>query len=302
MKVEGAAASATSLLPKDTGFIAGLSATKLKESKIWEKYGKMVTDSGKADFDEVRAECGIDVIGELEQIVVAGNEALDEKKFVVLVKGKWEKDKANKCFAVMLKKKQNKDLKFVEEGKLTKYTVEGDPEAAYLAWVAKDTVMFAPGSMTDKTYLEHVTAGTSKLSDNAALTALLKQVDTSATVWGAMVVPKEGKGADLFSGMEGEKPNSVYFNVHFVKDLKVLAGLRFASDAGAKATSDRLSTEFKAAKENPMLKDYLASLKVEPKGNDAIISLELSEQQVDQLLTMLEQQLGMLLPMMLGGM
>jgi hypothetical protein len=302
-RLDGPAASATSILPKDTSFVVGLNFDKLKTTRLWEKVGARILANGKGDMDEVKAECGIDFLSDFQSLTLAGDASFDGKKMVLIMKGKWDEDKATSCVVKMAKKKENKTLTIKKEGGITELKPEGTDKSIHLAWIGKDTVVITPGSPDDKTYLAELVARKSSINDNKELMAILSKSSSSATIWGAGTVPSVGPAAQALGALSQEqKPQALYATVEYGKTLDAKVGLRYAALANAKSVRDQLDGQLKEAQGNPMLAGYLKTASVAVQDNDVVLAVAMPEQTLSSLTDMVESQLGMFLMMMGGGM
>ena len=291
----GAAGAMSDVLPKETGFMVGISINKLRTTKLWETVSKKATEDpeAKSAIDELKNDCGMDLMtGIVESVTVAGPEDYNnEQKMLIHVGGKFSEGKVNDCITKMVQKKENKKVAIAKEGNVTVYSVEGEPKKLYASWLGEGSVLIS----TDETgaYLKEVLAKKSSYKQNAMLTGLLAQVDSNALVYGAGVVPKSGDAAGPFGAMVGAKPDGAYGTVNYQKDLDATVGLRFANDADAKTTVEQINKELEGQKgSNPMIAEYLKGVKVTQSGKDAMIKVALTEQQINNLLSFVEMFMG----------
>ncbi len=295
--ISGNAAQPTILasLPKTTGYAMGFSFTKLYGTKIWERLLPKVIEKNKEEFAEMKELCAIDPTHDFERLVMVGDEGFDHDKTLLFVQGKIDEEKVNKCITALAQKKGKKvDIK--KDGKITEYA--SDENKFYSGWAAPNIAVVSP-SDKGKDYLSEVLAGKTHAKDNAAFSAMLAKADTDATMWGAVVAPKDGPGAAMFANMGGtEKPAAGYMTLVFTKDLDANMGVRFPTEAGAKDLTDKVNKQADALKAQPFIGDYIKSLQVSAAQTDAVLKLHLTEQQIDSLMALLESNLGG----MLGGM
>ena len=290
----GAAGAMSDVLPKETGFMVGISLNKLRTTKLWETVSKKATEDpeAKKTIDELKADCGMDLMtGIVESVVIAGPEDYNnEQKMLIHVAGKFSENKVNDCIVKMVQKKDQKKVAIAKEGPVSVYSVEGETKKLYAAWLGEGSVLIS----SDETgaYLKEVLAKKSSYKQNAMLAGLLAQVDTGALVYGAGIVPKSGDAAGALGAM-GAKPEGAYGTVNYQKDLDATIGLRFASDAEAKTTADQINKELEGQKgSNPMVSEYLKGVKVSATGKDALIKIALTEQQITNLISLAEMFMG----------
>lgn len=294
-KPTGAAATALDVLPADSSLIVGLNVKKLTVSKLWLQFSGslMEREDVKQVFGEMKTACDLDPARDVEQFVVAAPSLMDQDKLVLLVKGKFDEAKIEKCLkAVVARKEPAEPVEVKKEGKVTIYT-SGD-DALYVAWVASDTLLIG-----EKEVLTNILESKSKARDNKALAEMMAKVNTDDTLWMAMAVPDSGEFHDNMRQIgQGTAPKGVWMSLAYMKDLSVNAGLRFAKAEDAKKLATSYQAQFDQVKKMPQMGDYLKNASIKNSGNDVVFTAKLSEKQIDSLLA----QLSMMLPMMLGGM
>ena len=107
----GAAGAMSDVLPKETGFMVGISINKLRSTKLWETVSKKATEDpeAKATMDEIKAECGMDLILKAcDQLAIGSDERsidldLRDDSLLSLEWGKGE----SKCFDTLQSKLRN---------------------------------------------------------------------------------------------------------------------------------------------------------------------------------------------------
>jgi hypothetical protein len=304
--VGGAAAGATGTamdrLPKETSFVVGFSWTKFKDSKLFTMLQGAMPEESKAEMQAFKDACQIDPMSDVDSMVIAGGGNMDKDRMLILVKGKWDEAKIGNC-AVKYGEKKGKKVTTAKDGAITTYTAEGE-QPIHVAWQG-DTAILTPAAMEgDKTYLSDLLKQTSSVKENAAFMEVLGKVDTGATIYAAMLVPPGNADmANATNKMTGgtEKLQSGWVTVKLGKDLDTSGGMRFATDAEAKAVADKMNQELEGARADATAGPYLKNLSVTQAGPEVHFKLALSEQQVDQLLEMAKQMLPMLGMMMGGG-
>ncbi|MBI4508077.1 MAG: hypothetical protein HY698_00475 [Deltaproteobacteria bacterium] len=292
-----AAASPVTVLPKETGFVVGLSLNKLRGTKLFDKLAAKAKEQEKEKYDELKAKCGVDVFQDFESLTIAGDAKLDEKKLVFLLKGKFDEEKGNKCVQASAEK-EGKKLTIKKDGKLTEYAVEGESESLYAAWLGTGAVLVGP----NKEYVTAVADRKSSLKDNGAFMDLVKQVDQGASAWGVFTAPAGGEPSGPFGELvsDGENAQGLFMTVNYTKDLDAKVGIRYPSDKGAKGIVDKVNQAVTEIKANPMFGGFLTGFKAEVTAKDGLLSLKLTEQQLDMIAGFVESQIPM--GMMGGGM
>ncbi len=300
-KIEGAASSALDVLPKETGVLVGFSWNSFKQTSF---YGMMTSALPKESTDvlqQIKDTCSIDVMNDLESVIIGGGGNLDQSRMLILVKGKWNEDKVTKC-AAAIGPKMGKTVTTAKEGNITTYTVQGE-QPMHVGWVG-DIMVFTPAAAEgDKTYLADMLKQKATVKDNKPFMDLVGKVDTSATMYAAVLPPPDSdmsKGLQQLTGGQ-EKMAGAWMSLGLTKKLDVAAGVRMTNDAEAKTVADKLTAELEGAKKNPQMGEFLSKASVAQAGTDVNVTLALDEAQVNKLTEMLKQMLPMLGMMMGGG-
>jgi hypothetical protein len=244
--------------------------------------------------------CSMDPIKDVKNVIIGMNSDMDEKKMVILIQGDYDEPKITKCLVALAKAEGGMELTAKTDGKITEYS--GGGKTIYIGWASKDTIVFTQGAVEgDKTFLASVLEGKSSAKNNKDLAGLMGNVDTSNTLWLAMVVTGKLK-EQIGSSPDEPQPTAIWMNIDYQKALKAEIGARFANEKDAKAAVDKANKELEGSKSDPMMGAYLKTLKTEAKGNDAIFSISLDEKQVDELMAQVGQMLPMLMMGLGGGM
>lgn len=308
-KVEGLAKTATTVLPEDTGLVFGLSWKQFAGTRLFEKLGpKLLQQEDVRDALElVKTTCGIDLVKDVDSVLVALPDTLDEDKTMILVKGAWTEDKINGCVGKIFGQLSGGEAKVeaTKQGKLTVFDAMG--VKFYVAWVDKDTVlMTASGFEGDASYLEKIVSGATSLKSNKKMMTLLGRTETSQTIWLAMNKPTGGEAAQALGDAEGF--DGFWVSLKIDKKLGGMLGVRFEDEKSAKKAEKEAQDGLTEAKKKPMVKKYLGSAKIKRNGNDVVFTADLSEKHVnemtDAVANMSEEDLGMALlglSLALGG-
>ena len=298
----GATASAMDRLPKETSVVVGFSWTKFKDSKLYGIIQSAIPEESKKELQQFKDACQIDPASDMESVVIAAGGNMTKDRVLILVKGKWDEEKINKC-AVAFGEKKGKKVTSAKDGQITTYTAEGE-QPIHVAWQG-DTAILTPAAMEgDKTYLSDILKQTSTVKENTAFMDVLKKVDTGATMYAAILVPPDNaEMASATNQMTGgtEKMHSAWMTMKLGKDLDTSGGMRFQNDAEAKTVADKINQQLEGARADATAGPYLKNLTVTQAGPEVHFKLALTEQQVDQLIEMAKQMLPMLGMMMGGG-
>jgi hypothetical protein len=300
--VSGASATALDVFPENTAGVFGVNVDKVFSSKMWQQFGTKALEGedAKKTLDTLKKECDADPRTDVQQVVIGLPDSGENDQTVVLIKGKFDSAKLEKCAAAMANQ-EGKKVTFKTEGKITEITTEGEEKKAYIGWAGSDSIVIVPKAMEgDKAALEAVLAQKTSAKNNKELAPLIGQVNTGETMWGALAFT--GKLGEQMGTGGGPKPKSAWGTIAHAKDLKINAGVRFANDKDAKDFSDELNKQFEGAKAGlpPNYAEFANSVKIEQKGTDVLVNIALTEAQLDKLVAELAPYLPML-PMMLGG-
>lgn len=299
-KPAGAAASALDVMPATTAGLGGLNVKKLVASKLWKEYGTKLLNEGevKSNLEKLKAGCGFDPAADIDSVVMGADGNMEESSLVVIIKGNFNADKMIKC-ATVAAEGEGKKVTGKTEGKITTLTAEGEDKSLYIGWIADDTMLVVPEAIDkgDKALLEKILAGGTSAKSNAALSALMGNVNTGETVWAAADLSQAPKAGEAFEQL-GAKPAGMWINLGYQTDLSMEVGLRFASADEAKKVTEMMDKQLKEGLQqaSAMLGDMSNAGKVEAKGNDCVITIKLTGEQIDKVIGMVGPMLGGMLP------
>lgn len=290
---EGAMAqTAFAVFPKNSTFLVGVNLSQLSNSPFWPMAeAQMAKDE---EFKTFVAACGFNPISKVEQVLVAGDPE-DEDNMIIVVKG-FTKDEVKACGAGAAKT-EGKTFAMADEGTLSKLTMDG--ESVYIAWLDDKTLVASPAASSDsddveagKKALLARAAGTDGLDKNAEMMELLKNVDTSATVFAI-----GNLGAMKDAPMDG-KVKSAFASLLIETGLKIDAGVRFADEATANQVLQKANgMKGMAGQINPALGPLAQKVNLSVSGTDLIVQANLSEADLKGL----QSAAASMMPMM-GGM
>ena len=184
-------------------------------------------------------------------------------------------------------KKEGEELKIEEDGKLMKVTGKGD--TMWLAWLDDGTVFTGSGAEGDdgKAWVEARIKGQDGMDKNADMNALLGQVDSSGTVWFA-AQPKDTSSM----AMMGAPPKAMFGTVLLTGGLKADLGLRYEKAEDATKMVEQSKQMMGAMGNDPTAKMIADKTKLSVNGNDAIIKIDLSEEELTKVIGMAQQMMG----------
>jgi hypothetical protein len=187
--------AAKAVLPGDLYVVAGGNVTTIQKSTIYKTIVPALLQSqqeAKEGFEMIKTTCGIDVETSITDAVVAVNEK--EKGLIVAALSGIDEAKVTSCLTKIAekeakdKKKPTKKLSAKTSGKIVEYTMEGESEKLYVAWLSSDVIAMATDP-TDKALLEKMIGGKGAITKSGDLGKALGKVNTSAALW--LVVDKD---------------------------------------------------------------------------------------------------------------
>ena len=134
-------------------------------------------------------------------------------------------------------------------------------------------------------------AGQGSAKENEALMGLVKRAKTNEGVWGAGIVPQsmrdQLKADPHLSAAASMK--DVFGSVDFAKGVAADANVDLATENDAKEVAAKATAQILEAKKNPQLMmmgfaSFLDAVKVEAKGATFHLTVDLTQQQVDDLI------------------
>jgi hypothetical protein len=258
-------------LPADTMVVVSVDVAAARTTPVYGKLVDAVTGTEK-DLAEgltmLKTTCQIDPTTAVTDVTIA----LDEHEKGIIVVGMTGVDEAKLIAcgnAIQAKENPKKKLTGAKVGQLTEYTMTGEKDKLYAAWLAKDVVAF--GTNPDKPrQLAAMLAGKPATGD---LAIFLGKVNTSSFAWVAAVAIN----ADPFKGGFGAAT--------LTKDTVSAAGAitTKSADAGksvvAEAQKEQAKAVKKASKDAPELGKALNAVKLSSSGADIVVagSLKLSD-------------------------
>ncbi len=179
--------------------VAGGSAGPVRSSKMFGSAVQLLLseehDAAEA-FTMIKDTCSIDVIAAIadftvvmqnpdDPLIVFGLDGVDETKAVA-------------CIEAIALKQEGKAVKLTakKKGKVTTYSVPGEKQQLYMAWLAKDVLAFT-SDPTAKGKLEKMLAGKAA---KGALGKLVAKVNTDAPLWAAVAMKETEDGMHINGG------------------------------------------------------------------------------------------------------
>ncbi len=240
-----AGASGEAALPAKTGFavfpasskmIAGFNFASARSSALWGMYKDRVEAAMAKDAADFKGVCGFDPFTQVQSVVAGGNPESEE--LVVVLRGV-ARDQLKSCGEKMMVK-QGKKLSVTDDGSLSLYQM--DDQQIWGAWLDDSTGVFTPKK--DKAFVAQRAAGEAGLGEGGELMALLKNVDTGATLYFAGTADSMGAGNPASAMAPGAK--GFFGSIKAADGLAVDAGIRFDTAENAKTFTGMMQSQIEA--------------------------------------------------------
>lgn len=280
----GVAGKGFAVFPADSGMIIGINFDSVRKSGLWEKYKPMIEQQMASEMADIKEACGIDPMTMLESAIVGANPTTEAA--VVVVKGiprATMKDCGTKMAA-----KEGKKIEITEEGNLNHIVADG--EETWIAWLDDTTMVMSPEQ--DKAYIEARAAGEGGLAEGSKLMELLKNVDTSASVYLVGDIAQMGPAASAVPGGEG-----LFASIKLTDGLSIDAGMRFGTADSAKAMTDMANQQMQAMKGQglpPAFGKVIDKAKVKTVDKDMVVQLSLTGAELEEVSKAVQGMAGML--------
>jgi hypothetical protein len=292
----GAGGSPAAAVPAQTGFavfpstskfIFGININSVRSSSLWQMYKPQIDAAlSTSEMAEFKTACGFDPIAQLQTVVVGGDP--QTKDIVAVVKGVG-RQQVKDC-AQKIATKEGKQFSSSDEGNLTMYQ-EGD-KTVWAAWLDDTTVVVSPDK--DKDFVVKRAAGDAGLAEGAEVMGLLKNVDTAATIYvvGSADAMGPNPAAQMMPGAKG-----FFASLKLGEGLDIDAGIRFDTPENAKNVTAMAQQQIAALKGQqvpPQMAGIVKAVEkaeVKQNGNDLVLTLKLSKQELQELSAMVQQML-----------
>jgi hypothetical protein len=238
-------AAAKGVLPGDLYVVAGGNITSIQKSTIYQTIVPALLQQekdAKEGFELVKTTCGIDIQTSITDAVVAMRE--NEKGLIVAALSGVDEAKVTSCLQKIAEKeakekgKTTKKITAKTSGKIVEYTMEGESEKLYLAWLASDVVAMAT-EPTDKSLLEKMIGGKGAVAKSGDMAKALAKTNTNAAVWFALA-----KKTPVGEGKTKATMKTAYGALDIAAGVVAIDGtMVLSSSAEAKAFADQIKDQ-----------------------------------------------------------
>lgn len=275
-------------LPADTEIMLSFSMSSLSASPLWKKIGPAAMASAGKELAQVQESCGFAPLERLRSVVIGVNSSKEQEP-VMIVDG-FGRDELSKCISAIALKEGEK-ITITQEGAFTVVTSDRKNKNMTLAWSGPNTMIMVPES-ANKEFLQARLDGESSLKENEAFVAAAAKANQTAPIWFAAAFKNNSQIAKSL-GQLGQTPAGLYGSLGLATGLDLDVGVIFSDAKAATSTLNKAKPFLALARAklgaNAALLD---KLELATAGADMVMSLELSEMDLDTLQAMAGPMLG----------
>ncbi len=279
--------AAKAVLPGDLFVVAGGNVATIQKSTIYQAIVPALLQKekdAKEGFELIKTSCGINVETSITDAVVAVKE--NEKGLIVAAVSGIDEAKVTSCLQKIAEKEnqekgKNKKITAKTSGKIVEYSMEGEKEKLYIAWLASDVIAMATDP-TDKSLLEKMIGGKGAVAKSGDMAKALGKVNTSAAVWFAVA-----KKTPVGEGKTKATMKIAFGAVDLAAGVVSVAGeMVLSSSAEAKAFADQVKAEMSqnAASMPAEFQKLAKSVVIAASGDSVTIKFSLTEKELMSLI------------------
>lgn len=288
------------LVPKETDVVLMVNVKQARTSALWAKFIDKVNQDAKAkkNYDEVVAKCHVDPFKQLDSVFVAlPSNVTETKEFAVLMRGDFSPEKLVSCM-VQVAKEKNETVTEAQHAGLTYYTI--GTQSSYVTALPKKAVLLA-GADWLKRSIDLSKGNGDSATRNAPLAEMIRRTKTADSLWWAGLVPAN------VSEKLGNNPHvaalhslkSVSGSLDVAKGLKLRAYLDLGSAQDANQLKDKATEQLANLRKVPAVKmmgmvSFLDTVKVAAEKQSFVVDMNMTQQQVDDLIERLTAAMAQL--------
>lgn len=268
-------------LPKKCDVLMGVNVANSRGTVLFKELLKTMKDSpeGKAFYEGLKREVGLDLAKDIDYLVMAfpnaasGQTNPNRMPFSVLARGKIDNTKVQK---LLEKGVQEKRITLKKIGKRSSYELQ---DGLQFALVGKDSVLLTSGSKKFRaSTIRNAGKTSASVKKNKVITGLLKQVNTSRSIWmvadtsklGPATKKKKTKkttttkdpdpaGASPANALQDGSMDHLLMSVDLSSGMALNASAKMDSAETATAASTELKAQIEKAKGNPFVNIFQAT-------------------------------------------
>jgi hypothetical protein len=287
----GAAKEDMALIPREADIVVMANLTRMRNTDMWRKIQDLRDSdaNSKKEYDDFVKRCQLDPMKEIDSVFLAFPQSGGGKDFAAVLRGKFDEDKLVAC-AKDQAKKDGAELQISEYNGKKLYT-DGKKQEAWATFLDKSTVAVGSQVWAKKVIDQAAGKGQGSAKDNEQLMGLVKRAKTNDGIWGAGIVPQSARDQLKTNPMlaAAGSMKAVFGSVDFQKGVAADANVDLGSENDAKEVAAKATAQLLEAKKNPQLMmmgmaSFLDTVKIESKGPTFHLTIDLTQQQVDDLI------------------
>lgn len=276
--------AAKAVLPGDLMVVGGGNISTIQKSTIYKAIVPALLQQerdAKEGLEMVKTSCGIDVETSIADVAVGVTS--DEKALIVAHVSGIDEAKVTSCLQKIAeaeaKEKGNKAKKLTAKtsGKIVEYTMEGEKEKLYVAWL-ESSVLAITSDPTDKSLLEKMIGGKGAVAKSGDISKALGKVNTSAAIWFAVA-----KKTPMGDGKTKATMKIAYGALDLAAGVVSAEGnIVVSSSAEAKAFADQANAEMtkNSGQMPPDMQKIMKNVKITSSGDTVTIKCSLTEKEL----------------------
>jgi hypothetical protein len=279
-----AAGDDLALLPSDSELVIGLNFAQLQKSDLWKQYAPKLMEKASSGLADFKAMCGFDPFEKFKSVSV-GLKGLEGKApdGAVVIHG-LEKNQTMGCL-------DKGKAELAKKG--TEVTVDGDvvlmksKSGESMAWtfINGDTMLGTMGTQGNKDGVLAAAKGTAGLKTSTKFVEMYSKIKTGESLWFLV----NGNAPFMAkASLPGSKPQAIFGSLNVTDGLTVDVRFRMATADEAKAMVDMM----KGQTNNAQVKQMFDKLDVGMDGNDAKLSVAMSQEKLKNLAAMVGGMMG----------
>lgn len=265
-------------LPRDSEIVVSVDATQVRDSELWAMFSPRITEAAGDGLATFQAACGFHPLDALRGITVGLQGKAPDVEGVIVVSG-FDRTQVMDCLA-RAAKEPGSDLR-IDGGFVSSPVSDGQGAVAF-TFVDASTAVISYGKTASKESLQAILASGAPLRTSPAFTEMFSSIDVSSSAW--MVV--NSRVFDDAMSSVGVRASALFGWVTLRDGVSGTVRVRFADAAQATSLASMAQGQLGAAKA------FFDKLEVAAEGNDFVLQLGMTTQQLSTLASMLSSLAG----------
>lgn len=276
------------LLPADSEVVLGFNFAQLQQSGLWKEFLPKLKDKMSGQFAEMKAACGFDPLEAVKSFSIAMRNLDGGKPDGVLVMHGPSKAKVMGCTDKLKAEAAKNGSEVTVDGDvITVKDKNGETTAA--TFINDTTVIGVFGAKGTKDGVKAAAMGGSALKTSSSFMEMYSKIKPGQSLW--LLVSGNSPALSKANAM-GVKPKAVFGSVNITDGLAVDLRVRL----GTPQEATQLVNMAKGQTGNAQVKSMFDTLDVVTDGNDAKITLAMSNQKLHGLIGMVGGMIGGMIP------